>query len=89
MFIHLGGDVMVPSKEVIAIFDIKMKYSSESTKEFLDVADEEGFVVTIDPNESKSFVLTTKNVYYSPISSLTLKKRAGFLDELDESKREP
>lgn len=89
MFIHLGGDVMVPSKEVIAIFDIKMKYSSESTKEFLDVADEEGFVVVIDPNESKSFVLTTRKVYFSPISSLTLKKRASFLEEMNEGIREP
>ncbi|MFD2170649.1 extracellular matrix regulator RemB [Tumebacillus lipolyticus] len=83
MFIHLGGDVMVQSKDVIAIFDLKMKYSSDSTKEFLNVADEEGFVVTIDENESKSFVVTTKKVYYSPISSLTLKKRAGFVSELE------
>jgi hypothetical protein len=83
MFIHLGGDVMVQSKDVIAIFDLKMKYSSDSTKEFLNVADEEGFVVTIDENESKSFVVTSKKVYYSPISSLTLKKRAGFVSELE------
>jgi extracellular matrix regulatory protein B len=74
---------MVQSKEVIAIFDLKMKYSSDSTKEFLDVADEEGFVVVIDQNESKSFVVTTRKVYYSPISSLTLKKRAGFVSELE------
>lgn len=74
---------MVQSKEVIAIFDLKMKYSSDSTKEFLDVADEEGFVVIIDQNESKSFVVTTRKVYYSPISSLTLKKRAGFVSELE------
>jgi len=83
MFIHLGGDVMVQSKEVIAIFDVKMKYSSDSTKEFLDVADEEGFVVVIDENETKSFVVTTRKVFYSPISSLTLKKRAGFVSELE------
>ncbi|ASS73547.1 DUF370 domain-containing protein [Tumebacillus algifaecis] len=83
MFIHLGGDVMVQSKDVIAIFDLKMKYSSDSTKEFLNVADEEGFVVMIDENESKSFVVTSKKVYYSPISSLTLKKRAGFVSELE------
>ncbi len=83
MFIHLGGDVMVQSKEVIAIFDVKMNYSSDSTKEFLDVADEEGFVVVIDENETKSFVVTTRKVFYSPISSLTLKKRAGFVSELE------
>lgn len=84
MFIHLGGDVMVPNKEVIAIFDLKMKDSSDSTKEFLHVAEEEGFVVVIDENDSKSFVVTNQKVYFSPISSLTLKKRAGFISELDE-----
>lgn len=84
MFIHLGGDVMVPSKEVIAICDLRMRDSADSTREFLNVAEEEGFVVVIDENESKSFVVTTRKVYYSPISSLTLKKRAGFITELDE-----
>ncbi|MGZ4106969.1 MAG: extracellular matrix regulator RemB [Tumebacillaceae bacterium] len=83
MFIHLGGDVMVQSKDVIAIFDVKMKYSADATKEFLNVADEEGFVVVIDQSESKSFVVTTRKVYYSPISSLTLKKRAAFVSELE------
>ncbi|GAX88719.1 extracellular matrix regulator RemB [Effusibacillus lacus] len=84
MFIHLGGDVMVPSKEVIAIFDLKMKESADATREFLNVAEEEGFIVVIDENESKSFVVTNRKVYFSPISSLTLKKRAGFVAELDE-----
>lgn len=84
MFIHLGGDVMVPSKDVIAIFDLKMKDSAESTKEFLNVAEEEGFVIIIDDHDSKAFVVTNQKVYFSPISSLTLKKRAGFVSELDE-----
>ncbi|WP_018131398.1 extracellular matrix regulator RemB [Effusibacillus pohliae] len=84
MFIHLGGDVMVSSKEVIAIFDLKMKEAADSTQEFLKVAEEEGFVVVVDENESKSFVVTNRKVYFSPISSLTLKKRAGFLEDLDE-----
>lgn len=76
---------MVPSKEVIAIFDLKTQDASDSTKEFLNVAEEEGFVVVIDQNESKSFVVTNRKVFYSPISSLTLKKRAGFISELDEN----
>lgn len=76
---------MVSSKDVIAIFDTRLADQSTSTQEFLKVADEEGFVIVIDKNESKSFVVTSKNVFYSPISSLTLKKRAGFIDELDDS----
>lgn len=82
MFIHLGANVLVPIKDVIAIIDVKMKDSAESMKEFLHVADEEGFVVTIDEGETKSYVITSKNVYFSPISSLTLKKRSHFVGSL-------
>lgn len=77
MFLHLGGDVIVPKKEVVAIIDVKSYHKSKITNEFLQVAEEEGFVREVtQPANAKSFVLTTKNVYYSPISSSTLKKRA-------------
>ncbi len=82
LFIHLGANVLVPLKDVIAIIDAKMEESTESMREFLHTADEEGFVVTIDQDEIKSYVVTTKNVYYSPISSLTLKKRSHFIGNL-------
>jgi len=82
MFLHLGGDIMVPNKEVIAIFDLKM-HCADATKEFLKICNEEGFVVVIDEKETKSFVVTNKKVYYSPISSLTLRKRANFMNELE------
>lgn len=79
MFIHLGANIIVPTKEVIAIIDVKMKKTAESMVEFLDVADEEGFVINIDEGETKSYVITSKNVYFSPISSMTLKKRISFI----------
>jgi len=82
MFIHLGANVLVPIKEVIAIIDVKMKDSAESMVEFLNIADEEGFVVNIEEGETKSYVVTSKHVYYSPISSLTLKKRSHYLQSL-------
>ncbi|NMA52713.1 MAG: DUF370 domain-containing protein, partial [Peptococcaceae bacterium] len=37
MFMHLGGDVVVPTKEVIAILDYKTK-DAAATKEFLEIA---------------------------------------------------
>ncbi|OEF97310.1 extracellular matrix regulator RemB [Desulfuribacillus alkaliarsenatis] len=82
MFIHLGANVLIPIKDVIAIIDVKMKDTADSMKEFLDVADEEGFVVKIEDGEIKSYVITTKNVYFSPISSVTLKKRSLYMGSL-------
>ncbi|MDI3256706.1 MAG: DUF370 domain-containing protein [Kyrpidia sp.] len=83
LFIHLGGDIMVSSKDVVAILDAKMVDVCEDTRQFLHVADEEGFVSRIEPGEGKSLVVTTKHVYISPISSLTLKKRAGYITDVD------
>ncbi|MDA8234324.1 MAG: DUF370 domain-containing protein [Clostridia bacterium] len=77
MFLHLGGDVIVSKNDIIAIIDIKNLNRNVATKEFLQVADQEGFIKKIsDKANEKSLILTTKNVYLSPISSTTLKKRA-------------
>jgi hypothetical protein len=79
----LGGDVMVSSKDVIAIFDLRMTEMAHDTQQFLKKSKEDGQIIVIDPNDSKSFILTNDHIYYSPISSLTLKKRAGYLDEFE------
>ena len=78
MFLHLGGDVIVPKDKIIAIFDLKITKKSETNRDFLAVAEEEEFIVRITEKENaKSFVITSEAIYYSPISSITLKKRAG------------
>ncbi|GIW48540.1 MAG: DUF370 domain-containing protein [Caloramator sp.] len=85
MFLHLGENVVIPLSEVIAIFDINSTFNSD-TRNFLKIAEEEGFVTRITDDPPKSFVLTERNkksiIYLSPISSLTLVKRTGFLNEL-------
>lgn len=76
MFLHLGGDVVVPKKDVIAILDIRTKLSPV-TKEFIEIARDEGFIKNIsDQNKEKSYVVTTKEIFLSPISCTTLKKRS-------------
>lgn len=85
MFLHLGENVVIPLSEVIAIFDINSTTNSD-TKLFLNTAEEEGFIQKISSEDPKSFVLTERNkksiIYLSPISSVTLTKRSGFIDEL-------
>ena len=50
------------------------------------MSEEDGFVIKISEDEPKTFILTEKRkktvIYLSPISSMTLFKRAGFIDEL-------
>lgn len=86
MFIHLGGDTVISLKDVISIMDIESSNLSNTTKEFLSIAEDEGFIQKISEDEPKSFILTEKNnktiIYLSPISSVTLYKRAGFIDNI-------
>lgn len=78
MFVHLGADVVVRSKDIVCINDIRTRDASPITREFLEVAREEGFLHDIASGEPKSFVVTVSGVYLSPISPATLRKRAEF-----------
>lgn len=79
MFLHVGADVVVSLKRVVAILDLRSSKEAESTREFLAMAQRERRILDVASGEPKSVVLTDTNVYLSPISSLTLKKRADFL----------
>lgn len=77
MFLHLGGNVVIPKKDIIAIIDMRTR-SAQATKEFLEIALDEGFIETIsEEGKEKSFIITNKEIYVSPISCSTLKKRTG------------
>lgn len=78
MFLHLGGEVIIPSEDVVAIIDLESSTQAEATREFLKVVLDEGFVKRIaEEGKEKSFIMTTKYIYLSPISSVTLMKRGN------------
>ncbi|WP_096202877.1 extracellular matrix regulator RemB [Bacillus sp. FJAT-45350] len=83
MFIHLGGDTVIRSKDVIAILNSNMKDSSSITNEFLTIHEKKELVVMISEEMTKSMVVTKDKIYYSPISSVTLKRRASMVSELE------
>lgn len=84
MFVHIGGDTVILLKYIIGIFDLESTTVSGDTRDFLKVAEEEGFIESISNELPKSFIITEINkksrIYLSPISSITLKKRAGFIN---------
>ncbi|MBU8637536.1 extracellular matrix regulator RemB [Bacillus pumilus] len=80
MYIHLGDDCVVSTREIVAIVDYKMR-SSSVVEEFLQ--NQEGQIISLSQGTPKSIVVTTKSVYYSPLSSSTLKKRASFVIEIE------
>lgn len=82
MFIHLGGDVVVRSDEVIAIIQRGMEVS-KITKGFLNGTNVGQKVIRIGKEETKSYVVLRDRIYCSPISSTTLKRRADYVSNLE------
>lgn len=82
MFLHLGADVVVSLKQVVAILDLRTAGTAESTREFLKLLRSDQQVFDISDGDPKSLVLTEREAFLSPISSLTLKKRGETLSEV-------
>ena len=80
MFLHLGNDVLINTKNLIGIFDIEKSSISKFTKEFLGNAEKTKRIVNVSYEMPKSFIVCldedlNETVYISQISTATLKKR--------------
>lgn len=78
MYLHIGSDVVVREKEVIAIIGRRGDADkSKINRNFLEKKKQADMIINIASNNEKSFVLTeVDKVYISPISPNTLKKRS-------------
>ena len=72
---------MVRSSDVITILDRQLLKSSSIVNEFLDVKKDR--VVELSNGNTKSVVVTVDKVYYSPLSSSTLKKRSQHVSDFE------
>lgn len=80
MILHIGGEYIVPTKSVILILDYEKAVQNEDTALFLAKRQQDCETVRIADQPVKSLIFTEflgkKTLYYSPISSGTLLKRA-------------
>ena len=85
MFLHIGGDVVIPMKNVIGILDIDTSRYRRIQGSSLKLQ-EEGFVTAITQDIPRSFIITEEDkksrIYLSPISSVTLQKRSVFMNDM-------
>ncbi|KAA6447168.1 DUF370 domain-containing protein [Bacillus swezeyi] len=79
MYIHLGDDFVVSTREIVAIFDYKAK-ASPIVEEFLTKQKKR---IVSSNSTPKSIVVTVQTIYFSPLASGTLKKRAQSKPEID------
>ncbi|MFD2658290.1 MULTISPECIES: extracellular matrix regulator RemB [Gracilibacillus] len=82
MFIHIGDDHVIQSKDVIGIIDYSLVTSSTINEEMLEELKENEQVVVSEEDVTKAVVITADKVYYSPLSVLTLKKRASMISTI-------
>ncbi|MBU8881290.1 DUF370 domain-containing protein [Bacillus sp. FJAT-29790] len=81
MYIHVGEDILVRSRDIVAIIDKESVNSSKYVEEFLDRRDDA--VINLSKGSFKSVVVTTEKIYFSPLASGTLKKRSYKLNVHD------
>ena len=74
MYLHIGEDILVKTDDVIAILDKKLLQASPIMSEFLEKRVD--VISHLTKNSVKSIVVTEKQVYYSPLASVTLKRRS-------------
>lgn len=67
--------MVIRAKEIVAIFSTEISDNSPDTVTYLKQAEAAGGVEVIDPEETKSVIITENRVYFSPVSPLTLKRR--------------
>ncbi|GGF17294.1 hypothetical protein GCM10010954_14950 [Halobacillus andaensis] len=83
MFIHIGDDHVIQSKDVVSIIDHTLLSSSSIIEEMIFNQRKNKRVVETDENEAKSIVITKDYIYFSPLSVYTLKKRANMMTSLN------
>lgn len=80
MYLHLGENVVVNSKCIVAIIDLENSTVSNLTKNFLKNAQNSGIVKNVSYELPKSAIICEKKgvqeVFISQISTTTLQKRA-------------
>ena len=92
MYLHLGGDTVVATGDILGIFDLDNASWSKHTRAFLRRVQQEGRVINVTDDLPRSMVLCRihgeERVYISLLSSATLMKRAegslGGIEDLEK-----
>ena len=80
MYLHLGGNTVVNSRDIVGIFDLDTVTVTKLGRDYINRAASEGKVINVTYELPKSFVLTKEGkeekLYISQLAPATLLKRA-------------
>ncbi len=79
MYVHIGKELIIPSKEIITILDLEKMLKNRTLEEILKELKIENEIINIAKGNNKSLILVKKEEktkgYISNISSTTLARR--------------
>lgn len=75
MYLNISEKNAVRTDDIIGIFDLDGTSISKKTREFLGEEQKKGRVLEELKELPRSFLVTHKGIYLSPVNTSTLKKR--------------
>ncbi len=80
MYLHIGKGAVIPTENIVAVFDLDITSQSHLTRHFLKRAEKSGQVVNAAEDLPKSFLVAESGgkttVYLSQMAAATLLRRA-------------
>jgi hypothetical protein len=77
MYLHIGGETVLQSGEIVGLFDLDGASRGKGTRDFLEVRAKDGRLTEVHGEAMpRTFAVTADDkVYISPVTSETLNKR--------------
>ncbi|GAA0335743.1 hypothetical protein J18TS1_32410 [Oceanobacillus oncorhynchi subsp. incaldanensis] len=78
MFIHIGNDNVIRSREIVAIIDYDLYTNASGMYQMIQEWKQQN-KVSGPEKKAKSIVVTADHIFFSSLSVTTLRKRSGIL----------
>ena len=75
MYIYLGGDTAISTRDIIGVFDMDTSTVNKATRDYLTKAEKEKRVIYVNYELPKSFIVCRDKIYVCPLNTATLFKR--------------
>ena len=75
MYIYLGGDTAISTRDIICVFDMDKSTVNKATRDYLTKAEKEKRVIYVNYELPKSFIVCRDKIYVCPLNTATILKR--------------
>ena len=87
MYIYIGNSEIIKTENIICILDYQLIQSSSKFKNFIKERKHKTNIIG-NKKDVKSIIITDDELFYSPLSTITLKKRNDIYTTVTNSDNE-